>query len=130
MATKRTKKTLGRAAVAITVLVVVAVGLLGYNAAAGASKNADHYRTVTAAAGTITQTIALSGVVHHVTQDSLTFPTSGMVTAVNVKAGDTVTAGQPLASIDPLPLQNAVLAATATYTAAISQYETDQQTYA
>jgi multidrug efflux pump subunit AcrA (membrane-fusion protein) len=130
MATKRTRKTLRRAAIGIAIVVVVAVGLLGYKAAAGSSTSANHYRTVTAAAGTVTQTIALSGIVHHVTQDSVSFPTSGMVTAVHVKAGDTVTAGQVLASIDTQPLQNAVLAANATYTAAVAQYETDQQTYA
>ncbi len=130
MATKRTKKTLGRAAVGVAIVVVVGLGLLGYNAAAGSSTSTNHYRTVTAAAGTVTQTIALSGVVHHVSQNSVSFPTSGMVTAVNVKAGDTVTAGQLLASIDTTPLQNTVLAANATYTAAVAQYETDQQTYA
>jgi len=130
MATKRTKKTLGRAAVGITIVALAAVGLLGYNAAAGTSNNTNHYRTVTAAAGTVTQVLALSGTVHHVTQASVSFPTSGMVTAVNVKAGDTVTAGQALASINSTPLQNAVLAADAAYKSAISAYQTDQQTYA
>src|SRR5487761_2061636 len=110
MATKRTKRTLGRAGVGIAVVAVVAVGLLGYKAAAGTS-NPSHYRTVTAAAGTVTQVLALSGTVHHVTQASDSFPTSGIVTAVNVKAGDTVTAGEALASINVIPLQNAVLAA-------------------
>jgi len=130
MATKRTKKTLGRAAVGITIVALAAVGLLGYKAAAGTSNNTNHYRTVTAAAGTVTQVLALSGTVHHVTQASVSFPTSGMVTAVNVKAGDTVTAGQALASINSTPLQNAVLAADAAYKSAISAYQTDQQTYA
>lgn len=130
MATKRTKKTLGRAAVGITIVALAAVGLLGYQAAAGTSNNTNHYRTVTAAAGTVTQVLALSGTVHHVTQASVSFPTSGMVTAVNVRAGDTVTAGQALASINSTPLQNAVLAADAAYKSAISAYQTDQQTYA
>jgi multidrug efflux pump subunit AcrA (membrane-fusion protein) len=130
MATKRTKKTLGRAAVGITIVALAAVGLLGYRAAAGTSNNTNHYRTVTAAAGTVTQVLSLSGTVHHVTQASVSFPTSGMVTAVNVRAGDTVTAGQALASINSTPLQNAVLAADAAYKSAISQYQTDQQTYA
>ena len=129
MPTKRTKKTLGRAGVGIAVVAVVAVGLLGYKAAAGTS-NPNHYRTVTAGAGTVTQILALSGTVHHVTQSSVSFPTSGTVTAVNVKAGDTVAAGQALASINATPLQNAVLAADAAYKSAISQYQTDQDTYA
>ena len=130
MATKRTKKTLGRAAVGITIVALAAVGLLGYRAAAGTSNNTNHYRTVTAAAGTVTQVLSLSGTVHHVTQASVSFPTSGMVTAVNVRAGDTVTAGQALASINSTPLQNAVLAADAAYKSAISAYQTDQQTLA
>ncbi len=130
MATKRTKKTLGRAAVGITIVALAAVGLLGYQAAAGTSNNTNHYRTVTAAAGTLTQVLSLSGTVHHVTQSSVSFPTGGMVTAVNVKAGDAVTAGQALASINSTPLQNAVLAADAAYKSAIAQYQTDQETYA
>lgn len=130
MATTRTRKTLGRAGVGITVVALAAVGLLGYRAAADASANStDKYRTVTAAAGTVTQVLSLSGTVHHVTQSSVSFPTSGRVTAVNVKAGDTVTAGQALASIDTTPLQNAVLAADAAYKSAIAQYETDQSAY-
>ena len=119
MATKRTKKTLGRAAVGITIVALAAVGLLGYQAAAGTSNNANHYRTVNAAAGTVTQVLALSGTVHHVTQVSVGFPTSGMVTAVSVKAGDTVTAGQALASINSTTLQDAVLAADAAYKSAV-----------
>ena len=130
MATKRTKKTLGRAAVGITIVALAAVGLLGYKAAAGTSSSTSRYRTVTAAAGTVTQLLAVSGTVHHVTQASVSFPTSGIVTAVNVKAGDTVAAGQALASINATPLQNAVLAADAAYKSAVSQYQTDQQTYA
>jgi multidrug efflux pump subunit AcrA (membrane-fusion protein) len=129
MSTKRTKKTLVSAGVGIAVIAVVGVGLLGYNAAA-ATNNPNEYRTVTAAAGTVTQVLSLSGTVHHVTQASVSFPTSGTVTGVNVKAGDTVTAGEALASINATPLQNAVLADNATYTAAIAQYQTDQQTLA
>ncbi len=130
MATTRTRKTLGRAGVGITVVALAAVGLLGYRAAADArAGSTDKYRTVTAAPGTVTQILSLSGTVHHVTQSSVSFPTSGRVTAVNVKAGDTVTAGQALASIDTTPLQNAVLAADAAYKSAIAQYETDQSAY-
>lgn len=130
MATRRTKTVLGRAAVGITVVALAAVGLLGYRAAAGDRSSTDRYRTVTAAAGTVTQVLSLSGTVHHVTQAGVSFPTIGRIVAVNVRAGDTVTAGQALASIDTTPLQNAVLAADATYKNAVAQYETDQSSYA
>jgi multidrug efflux pump subunit AcrA (membrane-fusion protein) len=121
---------LGRAGAGIAVVAVVGVGLLGYKAAAGTSNDTVRYRTVIAEAGTITQALTLSGTVHHVSQASASFPTSGTVTAVDVRPGDAVTAGEPLASINATPLQNAVLADNATYTAAIAQYQTDQQTYA
>lgn len=129
MATPRTKTLVGRAAAGITVVGLATAGLLGYQAAS-AGTSSDRYRTVTAAAGTVTQVLSLSGTVHHVAQASVSFPTSGKIIAVNVRAGDTVTAGQALASIDTTPLQNAVLAADATYKNAVAQYETDQSTYA
>ena len=121
MATSRTKTVVGRAAVGITVVGLAAVGLLGYQAEAGSASSSDRYRTVTAAAGTVTQVLSLSGTVHHVTQASVSFPTAGKIIAVNVRAGDTVTAGQALASIDTTPLQNAVLAADAAYKNAVAQ---------
>ena len=54
MATTRTKTVVGRAAVGITVVGLAAVGLLGYRAAAGEGTSSTRYRTVTAAAGTVT----------------------------------------------------------------------------
>ena len=43
--------------------------------------------------GTIQQTVASSGTIEPASQASLNFAVSGTVTAVNVKAGQTVTAG-------------------------------------
>jgi len=76
MSTKRTKKTLVTAGVGIAVVAVVGVGLLGYNAAA-ATNNPNQYRTVTAAAGSVTQVLSLSGTVHHVSQASVSSPPVG-----------------------------------------------------
>src|SRR5271167_2879806 len=54
--------------------------------------------TVSAQTGTIQQTVASSGTLEPASQAGLNFAVSGTVTGVNVKAGQTVTAGQVLAT--------------------------------
>ena len=60
--------------------------------------------TVTAKTGTIQQTVASSGTLEPASQADENFAVSGTVTAVNVKAGQTVTAGQVLATVDTTAL--------------------------
>ena len=50
--------------------------------------------TVPVTTGTIQQTVASSGTIEPASQANLNFAVSGTVTAVDVKAGQTVTAGQ------------------------------------
>lgn len=106
---------------------LLTAGVLGYRASAEPSQA--RYRTVVAAPATVSQTISLSGTVRHVSQVSTSFPVGGMVTSVTAKAGDTVAAGQPLATIDSGPLQNAVLDAEAQWRAAVSKLDLDQTAY-
>src|SRR5271169_974263 len=54
--------------------------------------------TVAVTTGTIQQTVASSGTIEPATQANLNFAVSGTVTALNVKAGQAVTAGQVLAT--------------------------------
>jgi macrolide-specific efflux system membrane fusion protein len=71
-------------------------------------------RTVTVATGTIRQTVATSGTLEPADTQDLSFAVSGKVTAVNVKAGQTVSAGAVLATIDSAALQSQVAQAQAT----------------
>ena len=61
-------------------------------------------RTVAATSGPMDQSISADATVAAATTDELSFTSAGTVTAVNVEAGDEVTAGQVLATIDPTAL--------------------------
>jgi multidrug efflux pump subunit AcrA (membrane-fusion protein) len=64
--------------------------------------------TTTVARGTVTVDVAAAGTVQASQTRGLSFSTAGTVTVLSVKAGDTVTAGQVLAQIDPSDAQSAV----------------------
>jgi macrolide-specific efflux system membrane fusion protein len=76
--------------------------------------------------GTVNTTVTAQGTVAAAQTDNLNFASAGMVTAVNVKAGDTVTAGQVLASIDGTALQAATAKAQATLDSAQAKLSDDQ----
>ncbi|HWT33756.1 MAG TPA: biotin/lipoyl-binding protein [Microbacterium sp.] len=97
------------------VAVVVAVaGGIGIASAASASANAPDYRTATVGTGPVTQTLELTGTVSRANQKTASFPVSGTVASVSVGVGDTVRAGQKLATLDPTALKANLLAAQAT----------------
>ena len=60
-----------------------------------------HYRTATVATRAVAADLPLVGTIEPMTQASVAFPAAGTVASVLVHQGDTVTAGQPLASLDP-----------------------------
>ncbi len=70
-------------------------------------------RVVETTSGTMVQTVSATGTIAAATTDDLSFTSSGTVTAVNVAAGDEVTAGQVLATIDSAELAAAVTQAEA-----------------
>ncbi|MEO7236725.1 MAG: biotin/lipoyl-binding protein [Lapillicoccus sp.] len=115
-----------RAAVAAGAVVVIGAG--GYVAYAQASKNdaSASYRLVSAAQGSVAQTLTITGTVARVSQVTAAFPVSGTVTGVLVKVGDTVTPGQQLATIDQAPLQAALTDAQAQLLQAQAQLTTDE----
>ncbi len=76
---------------------------------------------VAATVGTVSQTVAATGTIEPAHEATVSFQTSGTVTSVKVTAGDRVTAGETLATLDPTTLQNAVALAAASVTAAQSQ---------
>ena len=67
--------------------------------------------TVPVTTGTIERTVASSGTIEPASQASLNFAVSGTVTQVNVKAGQTVAAGQVLATVNTTALTEDVSAA-------------------
>ncbi len=82
--------------------------------------------TVPVTTGTIQQTVASSGTIEPASEANLNFPVSGTVTAVDVKAGQTVTAGQVLATVDTTALSEEVSAAQAQLTSAQDRLSSDQ----
>jgi multidrug efflux pump subunit AcrA (membrane-fusion protein) len=83
-------------------------------------------QTVSVTTGTIQQTVAASGTIEPASQASLNFAVSGTVTAVNVKAGQTVTAGQVLATLGTTALQADEDAASAQLAAANDRLASDE----
>ena len=76
--------------------------------------------------GTIQQTVASSGTIEPASQANLNFGVSGTVTAVNVKAGQTVTAGEVLATVDTTALSEEVNAAQAQLASAEARLASDE----
>ncbi|MET0191476.1 MAG: biotin/lipoyl-binding protein, partial [Pseudonocardia sediminis] len=66
------------------------------------------YRTATAEPGTVAQTIDTTGTVASASRSDRSFSVAGTVATVDVAVGDTVTAGQVLATLDTASLQDAV----------------------
>ncbi len=110
---------------AIGAAVLVAAGAVGLMYARG-STAAPQYRTATATLGTVRQTLSLTGNLTPVAQENLNFQVSGTVTAIDVSAGQTVTAGQVLARVDPTSLQATLTQAQANFTAAQAKQAADQ----
>lgn len=81
---------------------------------------------VTASTGTMKQTVAASGTVEPGSEADLNFGVSGKVTAVDVSVGQSVTAGQVLATVDSSALQATVDSAQATLTSAEAKLASDE----
>ncbi|HEV7864748.1 MAG TPA: HlyD family efflux transporter periplasmic adaptor subunit [Acidimicrobiia bacterium] len=82
---------------------VVGAGGLAYGAidSSGGSTGKTATRLVSASVGTVSQTVSATGTVQPATSLDLNFVNSGVLSAVSVKAGDKVKAGQVLGTIDP-----------------------------
>lgn len=95
----------------VAAVVVVGVVATTYAINSTGSAAAARYRTTTATRGDLTATVSLGGTLAHVDSVTAAFPTTGAVTSVSVRAGQQVTAGEVLATMDTAPLRAALLEA-------------------
>jgi macrolide-specific efflux system membrane fusion protein len=122
----RRKRNLVIAAAAVVVLGAVLGVWLGTGSSASTSPLVVTTQVVSATTGTMEQTVSASGTIEPASSADLNFGVSGKVTAVNVVTGQTVTAGQVLATVDPSALQVDVESAQASLTSAQDKLSTDQ----
>ena len=94
---------------AIAILAVVALGVWWFALRDDGSASVTTTTTrelVTVTRGPLTDTVTADGTAAAQQTDDLSFGASGTVTAVNVSAGDRVTAGQVLATLDSADLES------------------------
>lgn len=109
--------------IVIVLAILVATGGMVY---ARRTTDTLQYRTATAALGTVTQTLSLSGNLAPLNEIDLDFGASGRVATVNVQPGQKVTAGTVLATQDPSLLQAALTQAQANLRSAQAKLSLDQ----
>ncbi|HEX4705186.1 MAG TPA: biotin/lipoyl-binding protein [Pseudonocardiaceae bacterium] len=109
-----------------TAVVVVVVG--GGVAAWAATRPGPTPSTgvATATTTTLRQTLSSSGTIEPAAQDNLNFAVSGQVTAVDVAAGQQVTAGQALATVNSAALSATLAEAQASLSSDQARLSTDQ----
>ncbi len=130
---KKAWRSLRRPRILIPFLVVLlAVGgsvywfvLRSDTSSTAAAASTSQTRSVAASLTTVQLAVSTTGTLTPAVQDSVNFAASGTVTAVNVKSGDTVTAGEVLATIDTLSLNADLLSAKATLAAGEAKLTTD-----
>ena len=98
--------------ITVLIAVIVAGGIAGgvwwfadRNANATAAASGPVNRLVAASVGTIKKSITTTGTLTPADQEQVNFAATGTVTVLNVSAGQTVTAGQALATVDTLQMQ-------------------------
>ncbi len=109
----------------------MAVFGIGYGVRAGTSpagrgRSTRVERAITVTDGTATQTIPASGTIEPATERTATFATSGAVNTVSVAIGQSVSAGQQLATLETAPLAAAVAQAQAQLASAQTKLSTDE----
>jgi HlyD family secretion protein len=113
-------------AVGVGVAVVLVAGGGGV-AWALSGRTGERWTTATVAMGSVQQTVSGTGTVASASRRDVAFPVAGTVATVTVGLGDTVTAGEVLASLDPTSLQNALDQASTTLQQAQQQLSDDLQ---
>ena len=112
---------------AVVVLAAAGVGIWLGTSGSSASPLVSTTTTVqTVSTGTITQTASSSGTIEPANQANLNFAVSGRVATVDVSAGQTVTMGQALATIDDSSLSASLAQAQAELANDQAQLATDQ----
>jgi HlyD family secretion protein len=106
----------------LAALLVVAV-VLAFTVIGNPSTPSVPVRTAVVTRGDVTATVTGSGNAASQLSIPVSFPTDGTVTAVDVKAGDTVTLGQVLATVDPAASQEGLRTAQAAFDGARAAYQ-------
>jgi multidrug efflux pump subunit AcrA (membrane-fusion protein) len=115
--------------VGLAVVVLAGAGVLTWWLTSGSSPAPGltvTTETVSVTTGTIQQTVSSSGTIEPSSQADLNFAVSGTVTAVDVKAGQQVTAGEVLATVGTTALSEEVSAAQAQLSAANARLASDE----
>lgn len=115
--------------IAVAAAIVVLGTVLGVWLSVGSSASSPLVVTtqvVKVTTGTMKQTVSASGTIEPASTADLNFGTSGKVAAVDVVTGQTVTAGEVLATVDSSALQVGVESAQASLTSAQDKLATDQ----
>ncbi len=99
-------------------LVVSVVLIGGILAGCSTSTNSTQYSTGVVKEVTVTDTVESSGSVEPVQMATLNWGTSGTISEVNVKNGDTVTKGDVLLSLDPTTVPSSIILAQSDLTSA------------
>jgi multidrug efflux pump subunit AcrA (membrane-fusion protein) len=121
---KRRYLVIGGAAIVVAGAALgLSLGLTGGSPATGLVVTSE---VVKATTGTIKQTVATSGTLEPASQANLDFGVSGVVTAVDVKGGQVVTAGQVLATVGTTALQAEVDSAQAQLQSAQARLSSDE----
>ncbi len=125
---RRLRSRRGIAAIVVAVA-VIATGVWWFGVRSTGSSTSSAAATkqlVTVSTGSMATTVSAEGTVAAAQTDDLSFTSSGTVNVVNVKAGDAVTAGQVLATIDSASLQSAVTSAKASLASAKATLSDDR----
>ncbi|GIE74694.1 hypothetical protein Aph02nite_06440 [Actinoplanes philippinensis] len=113
-------------AVAVVVLALIAFGVVRALTAGAAQEESKAAEIVKADKGAVTTEVATTGTLQPAQTRSLSFAVSAEVESVKVRAGNTVTAGQVLATVDDTDAAEKVDDATATLSDAYDALETAQ----
>lgn len=110
---------------------IVAVGALAFagTSIASALSSGSNFRTAHAELASVSETVEVSGSIASASRYDLAFQTGGTVASVQVSLGDTVAAGQILATLDEAELAEAVAEAEQTVTNAqqtLAEHEESQ----
>jgi multidrug efflux pump subunit AcrA (membrane-fusion protein) len=112
-----------------TTIIALAVAVLaGGGAAAWALTGgpSSDYRTAAAELGSVSETLDTTGTLQSATSAQLEFQVSGQVASVAVSAGQHVSAGEVLASLDTSALESSVAAAASAVTSAQEKFQADE----
>ncbi len=100
----------------VTIFIIIILGIIFW--LANSSKPPVEYQTYSVKSQDIKTTISASGVINGQNSSNLRFKLSGKLAYINIKAGDTVTAGQSIAGLDTQDLQIALQQANNNYRSA------------